>query len=49
MPNIQPQFPNEFGELSGMLTGEQHVVRVNDEEDGRSRRHIPVEIPSQLI
>ena len=32
---LQPQFPNEFGELSGIPTGEKHVVHVDDEEDGR--------------
>ena len=33
---LQPQFPNEFGELYGMLTGEYHVVHVDDEEDRRT-------------
>ena len=31
---LQPQFPNEYDELSGMPTGEKHLVHVNDEEDG---------------
>jgi hypothetical protein len=31
---LQQQLPSELGKLSDMSTGEQHIIHIEDEEDG---------------
>jgi oxalate decarboxylase/phosphoglucose isomerase-like protein (cupin superfamily) len=31
---LQKHLPSELGKLSDMLTGEQHIIHIKDEEDG---------------
>ena len=48
---LQPQFPNEFGEFTDMSTTGEKISSFSPlvKRFRRSRRHILVEIPSQLI